>query len=54
MAQAQSPSNLCEMSFLSTVFVLAFQVFLLGFLNFLDYMGLEIILVGKVNKFEYK
>lgn len=52
---SQAPGNLCVMSpLLSTEFILSFQLFLLELLNFVDFMGLEIILVDKVNKLENK
>lgn len=52
---SQAPGNLCVMSpLLSTVFILSFQLFLPGLLNSVDCMGLEIILIDKVNKLENK
>lgn len=52
---SQAPGNLYVMSpLLSTVFILSFQLFLPGLLNSVDCMGLEIILIDKVNKLENK
>ena len=52
---SQAPGNLCVKSpLLSIVFILSFQLFLPELLNFVGYMGREIILVDKVNKLKNK